>query len=347
MNKVLSILSVLLIVTFANATKKVSYSEILSSLAEVSPPAPSAAALMDSMNRAYAASLEKFNGFTNELKRQCNGLRDAFQKNSAAFAVSQKANNDFIGKLNKSNVLLISSIAIGEDFVKKTTKEVESIVVELEDDKKALEQRELTSIERQRVLKRLVNLVQDELTGGQRNSTVNTYNVDNNFSKFSFVEIHNQLKELQSDDAIVKSMITTLIMLTSERGIFANQKQVGKIITLIEDIIRKDALNLKEYMITAGAKRAKLRELKKGLNEQIETSSLKNRQNLHQISLNKDRIQHLQTTSNEEEKSFQRSQTRNNRNMQACAEAEKMARGQHGSIKASQERFSDLRSLLA
>merc|ERR1712100_671832 len=97
-------------------------------------------------------------------------------------------------------------------------------------------------VQRQRVLKRLMNLINDELRGNQRESTVGNFEVDKKLSGFSFVEVHNQLKELESHDPIVRSMITTLVLITQDqKNIFANQAQVGKIAAMIEEIVKKDA----------------------------------------------------------------------------------------------------------
>merc|ERR1711934_210009 len=107
-------------------------------------------------------------------------------------------------------------------------------------------------VQRQRVLKRLMNLINDELKGNQRESTVGNFEVDKSHSGFSFLEVHNQLKELNSSDPLVNSMITTLIMITKDKkDVFANQEGVKKIRQMIFQIMKKDRIKMQRRRFEA------------------------------------------------------------------------------------------------
>merc|ERR1712222_167002 len=114
-------------------------------------------------------------------------------------------------------------------------------------------------VERQRVLKRLMNLINDELKGNQRESTVGNFEVDKSLSGFSFLEVHNQLKEINSSDPLVNSMITTLIMITKDKkDVFANQEGVKKIRQMIFQIMKKDRIKMQRRRFEANMERRQL-----------------------------------------------------------------------------------------
>merc|ERR1712100_171410 len=114
-------------------------------------------------------------------------------------------------------------------------------------------------VQRQRVLKRLMNLINDELRGNQRESTVGNFEVDKSLSGFSFVEVHNQLKELDSKDPLLNSMITTLIMITKDKkDVFANQEGVKKIRQMIFQILKKDRIKMQRRRFQANMERRQL-----------------------------------------------------------------------------------------
>lgn len=347
MNKLLSLLSVLTIFAFSNATKKVSYSEIINSLAEVAP-VQNAASILEQVSTNYADSLKKLNEFNAQISKQCQHIQGGFVKKSAAFALVQKASADRVASLQKSIVQTKEAIASGNKYIAENKKKVSDIKKEMKADKKELDEKSLNVIQRERILKRLLNLIEDELTGQQGKESVSTFKVDNNFSKFSFVEIHNQLAEIETSDPMVKSMITTLILITrDQKKFFTNQVGIKKISEMIKKIMKKDAENLRNYHAAAGKKSASLRKLKDDLYGEIEKVTEKNREHRATITFNNNQITFLNNESNDALKSFQRAQKRNTHNNEACANADKMAKAQANHLNQATQRFKELRNLFA
>merc|ERR1712032_1295765 len=122
---------------------------------------------------------------------------------AAAFADRIKSNAESIGELQADNIKLSEEIKEAVDAQAGNRENAEKLREELKTDAGVLQDKSMAIVERARVLRRLMNLVQDELTGNQRNSTVGDFNVD--------------------------------------KKLFANQAQVGKIAAMIEEIIKKDA----------------------------------------------------------------------------------------------------------
>merc|ERR1712166_273258 len=241
MNKIFTVISLLFIVAYANCTQKASYSEIVSSLAQVSH-IEGADAIVAAVATSWEESLKKLTLFNIALNNQCTGILQRAIKKEDNIKAAIKANTDTITDLIGENKEIASHIAEAVEAQAGNKKNAEALKEEIVDDAGKLQDKLLAIVERARVLKRLSNLVQDELTGAQKESTVGDFKVDKKLSGYSFLEVHNQLKELNSHDPIVKSMITTLVLITQDqKDLFANQKQFGKIQAMIEQIIKKDA----------------------------------------------------------------------------------------------------------
>ena len=254
MNKIFTVISLLFIVAYANCTKKVSYSEIVSSLAQVSH-VEGADAIIDSVNNAWAESLKKLMVYNTALNNQCAGIVKRSSAKVAGIMDALMKPFSSIKTMEEDNIKLNSAIHAAEETQEGNKKNLEALNEELKNDAGVLQDKTMAIVERSRVLRRLSNLVQDELTGSQRDSTVGNFKVDNKLSGFSFLEVHNQLKELKSHDAIVTSMITTLVLITQDqKNLFANKEQVGKIQNMINEIIKKDAANGHQLRVAATEK---------------------------------------------------------------------------------------------
>ena len=202
-------------------------------------------------------------------------------------------------------------------------------------------------IERARVLRRLSNLVQDELVGSQRNSTVGQYHLDTKLSGYTFLEVHNQLKELKSHDPIVKSMITTLILITQDKkNIFANHENVGKIQAMIENIIKKDAVAGEKLRQEVAEKKEEilksLRSLADDMFKVMESLAEKRAtivQNNNIIKFNaaeqKGMLEHLN-----------RINLRKNNNIAMCEKFNKNFKNQAGNVRDEISRFTDFKKLI-
>jgi len=142
---------------------------------------------------------------------------------------------------------------------KENQEKLENVRDEIKENMGKLQDQTTDFVQRQRVLKRLMYLINDELKGNQRESTVGNFEVDKSLSGFSFLEVHNQLKGLNSGDALVNSMITTLIMITKDKkDVFANQEGVKKIRQMIFQIMKKDRIKMQRRRFRANMERRQL-----------------------------------------------------------------------------------------
>jgi len=345
MNKLLTIFSVLLIVAYANATQKVSYSEIVSSLAQVAH-VEGGAAIIESMESNYNESLNKLNQFNSLLNLQCLGINTRAEKKVSDFQVAIQNNQNSIKELENFITQLTNEAAEAVKDQESNKLNEEKLRNELLEDREKLQEQTLAIIERARILRRLSNLVQDELTGSQRNSTVGNFQVDKTLSGYSFVEVHNQLKELDSKDPIVKSMITTLVLITQNKN-FANQQQVGKIQAMIEQIIKKDA----EHGVQLRTNVAdKAQEISKSLNNLSDTM-MKNMDLIAEkrstIAENNNIIRFTRSELEDLEKHVKRALTRKNSNLEACKKVQDMGKLLTGEVKTGGEKFEELKKILS
>lgn len=268
MNKFITILSVLLFVTYANTTSKVSYSEIVNSLAEITR-VQAGSELVKNIGADFKVSADKLIGFGKQLAKQCHAIINANeqkQKQTQAVIESVKKNT---ASLEKENVAATAAIAQGQKDIASQKAQAKAHKNNVAKEFQALNKRSLNLVQRARILKRLVNLIQDEMAGGQRTEKVSSFKVDNKLSKFTFAELHNEMKELDHPDAFIQSMMTTLIMITSKRTHFVNQKNVQRILGLIKNIMQKDRSSFESYKKSLDARVAAMKKARKGLEASI------------------------------------------------------------------------------
>merc|ERR1711957_649293 len=347
MNKIFTVISLLFIVAYANCTQKVSYSEIVSSLAQVSH-IEGADAIVAAVATSWEESLKKLTLFNIALNNQCTGILQRAIKKEDNIKAAIKANTDTIAYLIGENKEIASHIAEAVEAQAGNKKNAEALKEEIVDDAGKLQDKLLAIVERARVLKRLSNLVQDELTGAQKESTVGDFKVDKKLSGFSFLEVHNQLKELNSHDPIVKSMITTLVLITQDqKDLFANQAQVGKIQAMINGIIKKDAAHGAQIREIASAKAI---EINKSLSELADDMF----KNMNSIAENKATVaQHVQiiaflgSEKNGMDAQMKRASVRKVSNVAMCKKVQDLNKVQQGDFKSGVQRFADLKKLVA
>jgi chromosome segregation ATPase len=238
MNKLSTIISLLFIVAFVNS--KVSYSDIVSSLAEISSVNGGVEHVEQTLS-SFKESTKLFGAFDERLSSECKHIQERSDRRNQEISNILAGLNKQVTDMQNDNKSAAEDIVNLEKTLESNNSGIENLNNQKEEDRSSVEAKTLNLVQRRRILQRLSNLVRDELTGEQRSATVGNFNVDKKLSGYSFVEVHNQLKELKSTDAMTKSMITTLIMITQNKNVFANHESVAKIDNLINQIIEKDA----------------------------------------------------------------------------------------------------------
>merc|ERR1712032_734544 len=220
---------------------------------------PNGPETVDLIEHNFQETVKLGHKYDQALKSQCNNIIKRFQTGANnALEETKKLHNGSEQMHFETNAIKqkIQSVAADQ---KEDQEKLENVKAEIQENLGKLQDQSTDFVERQRVLKRLMNLINDELKGNQRESTVGNFEVDKSHSGFSFLEVHNQLKELDSKDPLVNSMITTLIMITKDKkDVFANQEGVKKIRQMIYQIMRNDRRKMQRRRFQANMERRQL-----------------------------------------------------------------------------------------
>lgn len=347
MNKFITIFSVLLFVTYVNTTEKVSYSEIVNSLAQITQVqgAPGLVGAISSSFKESQSQLEKFN---TAIERQCASIVESGSRRKASTELVIRTLNTNISNLELNNKNLGEQIVQAEKEVVAHNNSKAQVQTSLNQNRQSINTRSMNVVQRARILKRLLNLIEDELTANQRKSTVGSFNVNNQVSKFSFAEIHNELSELESHDPITKSMITTLILISrNPQGNFVNAESVKKIRGLVSGIINKDTANFRLFRQTAKSRSALLKTQRANLDLLINKAQVANTERRSTIASNLNLVKSHRAEIRGLEKVLARNSVRTTSNVEACKRSKQISDMQRRHFKAGVRRFDELARLLA
>lgn len=248
-----TIISLIFLVACANATKSVSYSDIVYSLMEVNEDNNTVKGLenLNKINISFAESKEKLVALDARLQVRCASTlkmgAEKLQSQGRQLIALEKSKSEFLEKQAAARQAQESA----KQFVSVTQEEIRAIQEKLVAEKAEFLRVEKHRAERYMIYGRLINYVQDELnsTGAQRKTQMGGFNVDKSFSgKTAFVQfevIRSDLAKISAKtaDPMAKSMITTLLMITqaSDKNFFMNPELVQKIKSLIESLMKKEA----------------------------------------------------------------------------------------------------------
>ncbi len=245
-----TIISLIFMLACANATKSVTYSDIVYSLMELNqdPNAQKHLENLKQINDSFAESKEKLKKWDAIVQERCAkiqaiGVRQVQDKNDELITL-QKTKTENLEK--QANVRRANEAA--QTLLSENKKEIKDLQNKIKEERAGFAESEKKRAEKLLIYKRLKNFVQDELSGTQRNTVMGTINVDRSFSgKTSFVQLERIRSDLtdisaKTSDTIVKSMITTLIAITqsADKSLFASPAIVQKIRSLIDLLIQKE-----------------------------------------------------------------------------------------------------------
>jgi len=244
-----TIISLLLLVACANATKSVSYSDIVYSLMELNDDNKSLESFTK-INLSLTESKEKLNTFDAKLKERCV---------MAQQSGSEKLQNQGRQIISLEESKIETSVKQAEiRFAQEAAKTIVASSIEeikkfnelMNSEKASYLTNEKKRAERYMIFKRLISFVEDELESNeaQRKTKMDTINVDKSFTgKTAFVQMERIRSDLtnisaKTADPITKSIITTLLMITqsSNKYLFVNPELVAKIKNLIAQLMDKE-----------------------------------------------------------------------------------------------------------
>jgi hypothetical protein len=249
MNKTLNIFAILLIIAFVNTNKMVSYSDIVSSLVQLSND-DNGLSNLKTIVENFESSNSLLSNLQTKVNENCRILRESGQTSVRSLNEKLSAYQKNIEKLTEENKVIDSDLFNDEQAVKR---EVEKTVVAKKDIAEARQHainKEKEILESINVLKRLKNIAIDELQGIQQKSTdMYKFNVTVTTSFVQMPSFQEDLKGLLSKaDSVNRGLISTLILLTQSAGkqTFANPETVKKIVAMIEKIIANSHSKIQE-----------------------------------------------------------------------------------------------------
>lgn len=242
MNKTLNILAILFLIACTNATKLISYSDIVTSLVELSDDREQAILHVNSITENFENSNNILTNLKTRVNADCENLtlRGAEHlKKLQAKIVSLKSSTALLTQENKQ----IADTVIDDEFsIKAEVERIRLAKQHMDSAKAEIANNEKAILESINVLKRLKNLAIDELQGAQQRQTeMGRFNVTITTPAFiQFADFHGQLKGLLSKtDSVNRGFISTLILLTQSAGkqTFSNPETVRKIVTMIDRVL--------------------------------------------------------------------------------------------------------------
>merc|ERR1712151_197967 len=219
MGKTLDIFAILLIVTFVNTSKSISYSDIAQSLVQLHSEPTEGLAKLNEVTESFANSHKSLEGVIDANHNMCERLEKMGNSVKAGLAAAIKHAHREIeerGWWIESNTHQISfdasSIKNEEEKIKDATEEIKK-----ESDNLVKKEAELE--EPVNVLNRLKNIARDELAGKIKiNTEMGQYKVVNNHG-VSFIQRVNLKQELHGllskTHTASKALISTLIMMAA------------------------------------------------------------------------------------------------------------------------------------
>lgn len=347
MNKIFTVISLLLFVAFANSTKRVSYSDLVSSLAQVTH-VEGADAIIDAVRSSWGESLQNLQKYNQALANQCSGILTRANEKAENYQKNLQNIVQSIQEIQDNTDRLQNEVNGAQEEQQRQQSNIQALRDQVQNENVAVQQRVLAVVERDRVFRRLTNLIEDQLVGHVRQSQMGGINVNREASGFTFLEVHNQLKGLNASDPVVKSMISTLVLITQDQnGLFSSQETVARIRGLIENIVKKDRETVQRIREESANKIA---ELRRGISEASDAaqrfveSVMEKRAN---IVRNAAVIKFSRNAQKGMEGQMRRAMERKNSNINMCKKVQDLNRATTAGFQEGVNRFAALRRLVA
>jgi len=241
MNKTMNLIAILLIITFVNSTKTISFSDIVSSLVQLSDDENTGESNLKLIIENFESSNRLLTNLQTNVHENCNKLasryEETFKNLNEKISKFEKAITD----LTDENTKLVDEITNDQESVKSEVSKISGFKASIEEANKAAVQKENAIHESINVLLRLKNIANDELLSlKQKTTDMVKFEVTKTTSFIQKSNLETELKTILSkSDSSNRGLISTLIMLTQsiKADGYANPESVQKIIDLIDKII--------------------------------------------------------------------------------------------------------------
>merc|ERR1712032_254412 len=240
-------MGILLIVTFVNTSKSISYSDVAQSLVQLHDEPTEGLAKLNEVAESFADSHKNLDSDIKANQGMCERLEKMGNAVKAGLAARIKnAQGEIETLANQTEVnkkIIADSIAAEKAEVQK----IKEAGAEIKKEATNLAKKEAELGETINVLERLKNIARDEMGGKTKiNTEMGQYKVVNNHG-VSFIQRTNLKQELHGllakSTTASKSLISTLIMIAAnDDGHYSDPKIVAKIIAVLDKIINSNSL---------------------------------------------------------------------------------------------------------
>jgi len=351
-----TIISMLVLLACANATKTVSYSDIVYSLMELNDDDQSLENLSN-IHVSLAESKEKLIAFDDDLRFKCNLAEKTGSEKLQSYG------NQLIALEQSKTENSASQTAVREQqeeaskIITTNQENIDNLNVKISSEKATLANNERSRAERVLIYKRLQNFVQDELASqaDQRKTDMTSINVDKSFSgQTSFVQLQHIRSDLTSiaakaSNPMTKSMITTLLLITqsNNKNLFADQGLVTKVQGLLNSLVQKELEAFQEEEAAANNNISSFKSMISNLSEEADRKKQEELMNEAEISS----LELAARNIDNEIKSFTRAQDRQRKKNAVqedlCRKQEDLIKLHLNDFELLESQFSDLKNNLA
>jgi hypothetical protein len=245
--KTLNIFAILLIVTFVNTSKSISYSDIAQSLVQLHDAPEAGLAALNSVSEGFADSHKTLESVAAVNLSTCESLESVQKTVSAGLVAALKHANEQKESLAAGNLAHAAVIKESAENQQDESQKIKEASAEIKKDSAELVKKENELDETVNVLLRLKNIARDELAGTTKITTeMGKYNVVSKHG-VSFIQTSNFKQDLHSllskTHTASKSLISTLIMMANmDDAHYADPKIVAKILAVLDKIIGSNTL---------------------------------------------------------------------------------------------------------
>jgi len=250
--KTLNIFAILLIVTFVNTSKSISYSDVAQSLVQLHDEPTEGLAKLNEVAESFADSHKNLDSVIEANQGMCERLEKMGNAVKAGLAARIKNAQGEIETLANQTEVNKKIIADNIAAEKAEVQKIKEAGAEIKKEATNLVKKEAELEETVNVLNRLKNIARDELAGKTKiNTEMGQYKVVNNHG-VSFIQRVNLKQELHGllskTHTASKALISTLIMMAAnDDGHYSDPKIVAKIIAVLDKIINANETKKKQF----------------------------------------------------------------------------------------------------
>merc|ERR1712222_265199 len=170
MKTIFTSLFLIMIIASIQCNNKVTYAEIYSSLAEITN-VPNGPQTVDVTQNNFRETYKLGQKYDQALTNQCRNIISRHQTNVRNNSIEKRKLYLAFRNMSIESGKIISKIRTTEADQKENQEKIENVKAEMQENLGKLQDQSTDFVQRQRVLKRLMYLINDELRGSQREST--------------------------------------------------------------------------------------------------------------------------------------------------------------------------------